>query len=83
MSYWIDRNKAGAYAAPAGKYKDGRYNITAWTNQDGVPLVQYAKVDEKPHTPLPMDNFFLYDGYLSKFSRGEDGTLYYMGKAVK
>ncbi|MFA6504822.1 MAG: PHB depolymerase family esterase [Treponemataceae bacterium] len=83
MSYWIDRNKVGAYDSPVGKYKDGRYNITVWANQDGVPLVQFAKVDEKPHTPLPMDNFIMYDTYLSKFSRGEDGTLYYLGKAVK
>jgi poly(3-hydroxybutyrate) depolymerase len=83
VTYWIKRNEAGSYANPGGSYKDGRYNITVWTNKDGVPLVQYAKVDEKPHTPLPMDNFILYDTYLSKFSRGADGTLYYLGKIVK
>lgn len=83
VSYWIERNAAGRYAAPAGTYKDGRYNVTVWANADGVPLVQYAKVDEKPHTPLPMDNFLMYDTWLSKWSRGADGVLYYMGKAVR
>jgi poly(3-hydroxybutyrate) depolymerase len=83
MTYWIERNAAGSFADPSGSYKDGRYNITVWANKDGVPLVQYAIVDEKPHTPLPMDNYMMYDAYLSKFSRGADGTVYYMGKAVK
>jgi poly(3-hydroxybutyrate) depolymerase len=83
MTYWIERNAAGSYAKSGGSYKDGRYNITVWTNKDGVPLVQYARVDEKPHTPLPMDNYILYDTFLCKFSRGKDGRLYYMGKAVE
>ncbi len=71
-----------AMQTPAAAIKDGRYNITVWANKDGVPLVQYARVDEKPHTPLPMDNYIMYDTFLSKFSRGTDGRLYYMGKAV-
>lgn len=83
MSYWIKRNEAGSFDKPSGSYKDGRYNIKVWSNIDGVPLVQYAMVDEKIHTPLPMDNFIMYDTFLSKFSRGNDGTLYYMGKAVR
>ncbi len=82
MSYWIQRDGAGDYARPSA-YKDGRYNIRAWLDADGVPLVQCAIVDEKPHTPLPMDNYIMYDTFLSKYSRGEDGTLYYMGVAVK
>lgn len=57
MTYRIERNAVGSFADPSGSYKDGRYNITVWANKDGVPLVlQYAIVDEKPHTPLPMDN---------------------------
>jgi poly(3-hydroxybutyrate) depolymerase len=83
VSPWIKRNAAGTYANPSGFYKDGRYNIKVWANPDGVPLVQYAIVDEKPHTPLPMDNYIIYDTYLSKFSRRVDGTLYYMDRLVK
>lgn len=83
MGYWTQRNGVGNFASPSGSYKDGRYNVKVWVNTNGIPLVQFAKVDEKPHTPLPMDNYIMYDTFLSKFSRGEDGTLYYMGQAVK
>jgi poly(3-hydroxybutyrate) depolymerase len=83
MSPWINRNNAGKYASPSGYYKDGRYNIKVWANADGVPLVQYVVMDEKPHTPLPMDNYIMYDTFLSKFSRRENGTLYYMDRPVR
>jgi poly(3-hydroxybutyrate) depolymerase len=83
FTYWIERNKAGSFDKPAGNYKDGRFNIQVWQKAEGVPMVQYAIVDEKPHTPLPMDNYIMYDTFLSKFSRGADGTLYYQGQAVK
>ena len=45
--------------------------------------MQYGKVDEKPHTLLPMDNYIMYDTFLSKFSQGLDGTLSFMAKPVK
>lgn len=48
-----------------------------------VPKTLRKTADDKPHTPLPMDNFLMYDTFLSKWSRGPDGTRYYMGKAVK
>ena len=83
MGYWIERNACDSFDNPGGRYKDGRYNIDVWLNRDGVPLVQFSIVDEKPHTPLPMDNFIMYDTFLSKFSRGDDETLYYMNRPVE
>lgn len=83
LSYWITRSVVGSFGKPSGVYKDGRYNFQVWSDGNGVPLVKYAIVDEKPHTPLPSDIFIGYDDFLSKYSRGADGTLYYMGAAVK
>ncbi len=83
LEYWIRRDAAGEYEAPFGSYVDGRYRITSWADRNNIPLVQYAFELERPHAPVPSDNTMLYDGFLSKWSRGSDGTLYYMGKAIQ
>ena len=69
--------------AKTGFYKSGRYNINDFANAKGVPLVEYVTVDERVHTIVPMDLYFQYDTFVSKWSRGADGTLYYLGKPVE
>jgi poly(3-hydroxybutyrate) depolymerase len=83
LEYWINRNDAGRYDAPFGEYVDGRYRITTWSNAQNIPLVQYGFMLERPHAPIPSDNTLLYDGFLSRWSNGEGGTLYYMGAEVR
>jgi len=84
MPYWLERNGliGDVDEALTGTYKSGRFNVFEFSNDRGVPLVQYVTVDQRIHTIVPMDLYFQYDTFVSKWSRGEDGTLYYMGKAV-
>ena len=83
--YWFERNglPSDFDKALTGSYKSGRYNIYDFANALGVPLVQYVTVDERVHTIVPMDLYFQYDTFVSKWSRGADGTLYYLGKPVE
>ena len=83
--YWFERNglPVDFDKALTGSYKSGRYNVYDFANAKGVPLVQYVTVDERVHTIVPMDLYFQYDTFVSKWSRGADGTLYYLGKAVE
>jgi hypothetical protein len=84
MPYWLKRNglSGDVDAALTGKYKSGRFNVFEFANEDGVPLVQYLTVDERIHTIIAMDLYFQYDTFVSKWSRGADGRLYYMGHAA-
>jgi polyhydroxybutyrate depolymerase len=83
--YWLERNGLpGDFdKAITGSYKSGRYNITDFANAKGAPLVEYVTVDERIHTIVPMDLYFQYDTFVSKWSRGADGTLHYLGKPVE
>ena len=82
---WLEANGLGSDfdAALSGYYKLGNYNVWTFANQDGVPLVQYATGEGRIHTVVPDDLKMQYDSFLCKYSRGEDGTLYYMGRPVK
>ncbi|MDO4546927.1 MAG: PHB depolymerase family esterase [Clostridia bacterium] len=82
---WLVSNGLGDDfdAALTGFNKVGRYSIWTFANEAGVPLVQYSTAEERIHTVVLDDLFIQYDSFLSKYSRGEDGTLYYMGEAVK
>ncbi|MEZ5366845.1 MAG: prolyl oligopeptidase family serine peptidase [Bryobacterales bacterium] len=85
MPYWLERDglPGDVDRALTGKYKSGRFNVYEFANSQGVPLVQYVTVDERIHTIVAMDLYFQYDTFVSKWSRGPDGTLFYMGKAVQ
>ncbi|MDO4549211.1 MAG: hypothetical protein Q4D04_14055 [Clostridia bacterium] len=76
----------GRYGIPytyedAYSYQNGRYFGHVWVNEQGIPVVQEQWVQDKGHSTIPEENYVLYD-FLSKYSRGEDGTCYYMGKAI-
>ena len=63
-------------------YVDGRYEIT--TVYDGiVPIVRFGFVENGMHAATPDECSLVWDLCFSKFSRGEDGALYYEGVEVK
>ena len=59
-------------------YRTGRYQNYVYTNEDGVPMVRYSTVDDKPHTATLDEGMYIYE-FLSQFSRGEDGSVIYGG----
>ncbi|MDO4547961.1 MAG: PHB depolymerase family esterase, partial [Clostridia bacterium] len=81
---WLAFNglEADTKAALTGYNRVGKYNIWTYANEKGIPLVQYGLGDGRVHALVLEDLYLLYDGFLSKYSRGEDGTLYYLGEAV-
>ncbi len=83
--YWPERNglPSDLEKALTGSYKSGRCNIFDFANAGGVPLVQYITVDERVHTIVPINLYFQYGTFVSKWSRGPDGALYYLGKVVE
>lgn len=82
VHYWVSRYQLPDEEQPC-HWRTGRYLNKEWRNMEGVPMVRYTTTLEKPHAITPQDPWFYYDEFFCRFSRGEDGELYYQGKAVK
>lgn len=81
VHYWVSRYELPDEEQPC-RWRDGRYLNQEWRTVEGVPMVRYTTTLEKPHAITPQDPWFYYDEFFCRFSRGEDGALYYQGKVV-
>lgn len=64
------------------EFSDGRNYGTEYTNEDGIVVLCSQWNEEKIHAMVPEDTYAVYD-FLCNYSRGEDGTSYFMGKEIK
>ena len=64
------------------QYQNGRYHGYVWTNHQGIPVAKEQWVDGKIHAMIPEECYTIYD-FLANYSRGADGTSYYMGVAIE
>ena len=64
------------------KYQTGRFYGYVWTNKDGLPVLQEQWVVDKIHAMIPEETYLLYD-FMANYTRGVDGTSYYMGVAIE
>ncbi len=62
-------------------FQNGRYYGWMWTNSQGIPVVELQWVRDKIHAMIPEETYRLYD-FMANYSRGEDGTSYYMGMPI-
>ena len=63
-----------------GTWRDGRYLNREWCTEEGIPMLRFTTVLEKPHAITPADAFFYYDQFFCAFQRDAEGMLYYKGK---
>ncbi len=84
VSSWLKANGLSETMADAetGYYQAGGWRVWTFANAAGIPLVQYGLSEGRIHTTVLDELYYQYDSFLSKWSRGEDGTTYYMGTAV-
>ncbi|SNS66623.1 esterase, PHB depolymerase family [Anaerovirgula multivorans] len=78
--YWIARNNAGSVEEPL-TYKSGIFNHQVWNNEDGIPMVRYTITQGRGHNCIAAEMWLLWDEFLSKFSRNENGKIEYMQDA--
>ena len=74
--YGITADESNTYT-----YQNGDFHGYDFKNVDGVTLIREQLVTDKIHAMLPDEVYTLYD-FLSAYSRGEDGTSYYMGMPI-
>ncbi len=64
------------------RYSSGEITFYVYRNEQKVPMLTVGKVAEMSHAIYPRECWIMYDEFMSKFSRLEDGTLLYMGEKV-
>lgn len=62
-------------------YQNGNFHGYDFKNAQGVTVFREQWVTDKVHAFIPDEAYSEYD-FMSAYSRGEDGTCYYMGIAV-
>ena len=60
---------------------DGAFVTKTFSNDAGIPLVKFTNVLDTPHVYLQEESVSIWNEFFSKYSRGEDGTLYYQAEA--
>lgn len=64
------------------RYQVGEMSYYVYMNRDNIPLLVVGTAKEMSHANFPRESWISYDEFLAKFSKGADGTLYYMGRKV-
>ena len=59
------------------KQYDDAFVTRTFANNDNVPLVKFTEVKNTPHVYLQEESEAIWNDFFSKYSRGENGTLYY------
>ena len=71
----------GAVAA-GNTYQSGLYYHNVFTNEAGVPMVQYTVNPIRGHMAVPSELWTMWDGFFSKYYRDENGEICYMQDAA-
>jgi len=64
------------------EYICGEIHYYVYRNAKRVPLLTVGVVKDMTHANYPRESWIAYDEFMCKFSKGEDGRLYYMGEEV-
>lgn len=80
--YWLNRYGMDVSWDAMKVYENGNFTNYIGQTDDGVPMFRFQWVSWKAHATVPDELPSLYD-FMSRYSRGEDGTLYYMGQPVQ
>ena len=76
MRYDISADESNTYT-----YQNGNFHGYDFKNTQGITLVREQWVKDKIHAMLPDEVYTLYD-FMSSYSRGSDGTSYYMNMLI-
>ena len=74
---WNQQNGTNEAQMSTSKQYDDAFVTRTFANNDNVPLVKFTEVKNTPHVYLQEESEAIWNDFFSKYSRGEDGTLYY------
>jgi len=87
LPFWIGRNlgvdatTAMGMATNPGQYartyNSGLHHFVEWQDQDGAPWVSFGFTEMREHNYIVEENLFMWDDFLSKWTKGSDGEPVY------
>lgn len=80
VAEWCERYGIDSTASPF-HFENGVNYGTDYRNAQGLVVVREQWNEDKVHAMVPDDTYTIYD-FLCNYSRGEDGTSYYMGVEI-
>lgn len=87
VSYWKAMNGTNNVGTKTTEIRATRsphtYSTTTYSGENGAPLVRFTQISNNCHSYMEDIAFMVWEEFFSQYSRGEDGTLYYNGQAVK
>lgn len=83
LSAWNAHNGTDESKVVSTEEFDGQWKTVTFSNADNVPLVKFTGILRTPHIYMPEESEMIWNEFFTKYTRGEDGTLYYEGEPVK
>lgn len=77
LQAWNKHNGTDEERMSTSEDYDGAFVTRTFPNDSGVPLVQFTEVKDTPHVYLQEESEVIWNDFFSKYSRGDDGALYY------
>jgi len=82
LQSWTAQNGIDETRVSASEQYDGQWKTMTFADESGVPLVKFTNILRTAHIYMPEQPQTVWYEFFSKYSRGEDGTLYYEGNPV-
>ena len=82
LQSWNAHNGVNEAAPVMSEQHDGQWKTMTFENAEGVPMVKFTNVLRTAHIYMPEQPQAVWYDFFTKFTRGEDGTLFYEGNAV-
>lgn len=81
VAEWNERYGITDTAETARSFSNGANYGHDYVNSQGIVVLREQWNEGKSHAMVPDDTYTIYD-FLCNYSRGEDGTSYYMGEPI-
>ena len=82
LQSWNAHNGVNETAPAASEQYDGQFKTLTFADDNGVPMVKFTNVLRTAHIYMPEQPQTIWYDFFAKFTRGEDGTLFYEGNPV-
>ena len=82
LQSWNAHNGVNETTISASEQYDGQFKTVTFSDDNGVPMVKFTNVLRTAHIYMPEQPQTIWYDFFAKYTRGEDGALYYEGNPV-
>lgn len=87
VSYWKAQNGVYNVSTKTSEVRSTRtehiYSTTTYAGEYNAPLVRVTQVSNSCHAYMEDQAYMIWEEFFSKYTRSEDGTLYYNGQKIE